>query len=72
MMGYGKSSRYELHPPMTLGDVLAALFRRKPKKAAARTFPAVGSKTRENNGPEPKLLRSKDRPDGQFAGLESE
>ncbi|HWE87740.1 MAG TPA: hypothetical protein VG267_22545 [Terracidiphilus sp.] len=33
MLGHGKLCRYELHHPMSLSDVFAALFRPKPKKA---------------------------------------
>ncbi|HUY94284.1 MAG TPA: hypothetical protein VMU71_03255 [Terracidiphilus sp.] len=35
MMGHGKDCRYELHHPMSIGDVLAALFRGKPKEPGA-------------------------------------
>lgn len=35
MKGHGKHRGYELHHPMSLGDFLAALFRRKPKKFSA-------------------------------------
>jgi len=32
MLGEGKLCRFELHHPMSLGDLLAALFRGKPRK----------------------------------------
>jgi hypothetical protein len=36
MMGFGKSCRYELHPPMSLSDILAALLRGTPKRERTR------------------------------------
>lgn len=44
MMGHDRSTRYELHAPMSLGDVLAALFRRKPKRARAPRSLELGQK----------------------------
>jgi len=37
MLRRGKGYRYRIHHPMSLGDALAALFRREPKQAGART-----------------------------------
>ena len=43
MKGHGKHRVYELHHPMSLGDILAALVRRKPKKSAAGAAAILGS-----------------------------
>ncbi len=68
MMGYDKSFRYELHPPMSFGDMLAALFRRNPKTVQAKLLP--GPKP-EFNGPEStQLLQFEDRYDEESAGLQ--
>ena len=42
MKGHGKHRVYELHHPMSLGDILAALFRRKPKKSAGGAAEVLG------------------------------
>lgn len=53
MLGQGKLCRYELHHPMSLGDVLAALFRGKPKKAhPLGAAPGLGQR-REPVGADP-------------------
>jgi len=47
MLGHGKLCHYELHHPMSLGDALAALFRREPRKqrpANAAALLSLGQK----------------------------
>jgi len=50
MLGHGKLCRFELHHPMSLGDILAALFRGMSRQAQA--FLGVGKKP-EPSGREP-------------------
>ncbi len=55
MLGNGNLGRYERHHPMSLGDVLAALFRGKPQKAhpgKTQTLLGMGKKPGPA-GPEP-------------------
>jgi hypothetical protein len=67
MMIFGKSCRYELHPPMSLSDMLAALFRGKPKNAGAGTF-LTREQSPERNGPETALLRALEDREPEGAG----
>ena len=62
MMGYGRSCRYELHHPMSLGDALAALFRAKPKKLEedAETLLGLGQRVEPGDDPVPSLLASEE------------
>lgn len=69
MMGNGKFSRYELHPPMSLGDVLAALFRRKPKTARAARLVGPGQRAEDNSSEPTQLVQYEDSQDEKWAGL---
>lgn len=70
MLDQGKLCRYKLHHPMSLGDALAALLRRKPRKQQENPEGLLGLRTKPASDDfEPAVVtaESRDQADADYA-----